>query len=119
MTDMRKYIDILNESVEQIDEISDFKRREIEWELRHEERDARRETETHYMAINGKVWKKNGNPVSFKNKRHGLNVMSKIAKNKPDAVFHVLHHSLVDFDGVPKTKLVADGKVIFDPKAGK
>lgn len=108
---------------EQIDEISDFKRREIEWELRHEEEEAKQQARidrgTHVMVINGKTWMKAGKPVEFKNKNHGLNVMKKIAANKPDAIFHILPLSKIDIDGTPLIKLTADGKVIFDPKAGK
>lgn len=63
-----------------------FKRREMEKELGHEtkpKRQAPTQSGPVYLMIDGKVWKKEGKPVEFKDKQHASNVGRKILAKNP------------------------------------
>ena len=76
-----------------------FKRKEMDHELGHEDKaaaqSAKRDKETHHVYINGKVWKKDGKPVSFNSKDHanksGLSIMKKDSKKDVKIAHHTYH----------------------------
>ena len=87
-----------------------FKRAEHEAEWKRDQEIERakkkRDSQTHHLAINGKVWHKNGKPVEFNGRNHAIKTaqsMMKQDKHK-DTKFHALHHTSVK-DGKPTVKL--------------
>ena len=72
---------------------SQFKRKEMEFELGHEDKAAKRDKEAHHVYINGKVWKKDGKPLSFSNKAAANKSGSTIAKKDPKKDVRIAHHT--------------------------
>lgn len=74
-----------------------FKSREHEFEAeveaRHHAAQVQRDSEPHHIYINGRVWKKDGHPVTFNNKKHANAVGLSILKKNPKKVVQLLHHS--------------------------
>lgn len=68
-----------------------FKRQEHEFEAEMDRKaDAKRKADdamTRVIWIDGKVWKKNGKPVEFKDKRHAQNVIKSMMKKNPEKKF--------------------------------
>ena len=68
-----------------------FKRQEHEFEAEMERKaSAKRkadEAKTRVIWIDGKVWKKNGKPVEFKDLRHAQNVIKSMKKKNPEKKF--------------------------------
>ena len=68
-----------------------FKRQEHEFEAEMERKaSAKRKADdamTRVIWIDGKVWKKNGKPVEFKDKRHAQNVIKSMMKKNPEKKF--------------------------------
>lgn len=63
---------------------SEFKRREMEKELGNETPPKKAASSGPvYLIIDGRVWKKNGQPVEFKDKQHASNVGRKILAKNP------------------------------------
>lgn len=80
-----------------------FKRNEHEFEAERERKAAAKRaqsaSEPHHLYINKKVWKKNGKPVAFDNKRHANNVGLSLLKKDPTKDIKVAHHSLHTANG--------------------
>ena len=72
---------------------SQFKRKEMQQELGHEDKAAKREKEVHHVYINGKVWKKDGKPLSFSNKAAANKSGSTIASKDPKKDVRIAHHT--------------------------
>lgn len=76
---------------------SAFKRKEHEFEAEREReasaKRAKTQSEPHHLYINKKVWKKNGKPVEFANKRHANSAGLSILKKDPKKDVRITHHS--------------------------
>jgi len=76
---------------------SDFKRKEMQQELGDEDaavkRDATRAKEVHHIYINGKLWKKDGQPLVFGNKAQADKAGSTIAKKDPKKDVRIASHT--------------------------
>lgn len=74
-----------------------FKSREHEFEAgveaQHHAAQVQHDSEPHHIYINGRVWKKDGHPVTFNNKKHANAVGLSILKKNPKKVVQLLHHS--------------------------
>ena len=70
-----------------------FKSREHAAEYESEERAAKRDREPHHIYINGKIWKRDGQPVVFNNKSHARASGLSILKKDPSKDIRLLHHS--------------------------
>jgi len=76
---------------------SEFKRKEMQQELGDEDaavkRDAKRAKEVHHIYINGRLWKKDGQPLSFSNKAQADKAGSTIAKKDPKKDVRISSHT--------------------------
>jgi len=70
-----------------------FKRKEMQHELGHEDKAAKRDKEAHHVYINGKVWKKDGKPLSFSSKAAANKSGSTIAAKDPKKDVRIAHHT--------------------------
>lgn len=82
-----------------ISEISAFKRREHEFEYDMEKKIAQRKSEPHHVYINGKVWKKQGQPVEFNSHAHATAAGQSVLKRDPSKHVSVAHYSYFDKHG--------------------
>lgn len=74
-----------------------FKSREHEFEAeveaRHHAAQAQHDSEPHHIYINGRVWKKDGQPVAFNGKKHANAAGLSILKKDPTKDVKIAHHS--------------------------
>jgi hypothetical protein len=78
---------------------SDFKRKELEFELRYDNQRFAKLDEPYHIYIDGKVWKKDGKPVEFDNARAASMVAASIQKKNPAKSIETHHYSIFDKTG--------------------
>ena len=88
---------------------------EYETEKRLTQQRAQRDSEEHHVYINGKVWKKEGKPVSFSGKKHANAAALAIQKRDPQKDIKIAHHSYTSAHGGVIKEEALDEAFLHDP----